>query len=229
MGKNGRFLQFVLEWFTEYFTIIQGRFKFYLVKMDSRAICLGDRKSSEVLSTMGRGFRDMKPIALFLYYSIGAVLPDIAFPLGRLFNSIRCILLKKILPQFGRGNEIDAGVYIGNGSDVSIGNKCQINRGCRLGNVRLGDYVMIGPDVVFIYQFHKSDSLQIPMVLQGSLHFDPCVVEDDVWIGTRSIIMPGVRISKGAIIGAGSVVTKDVASYAVVAGSPARLIRSRLE
>jgi chloramphenicol O-acetyltransferase type B len=55
----------------------------------------------------------------------------------------------------------------------------------------------------------------------------PTEIGNDVWIGRRAIIMPGIRIGDGAVVGAGSIVTKDVASYAIVAGNPARFIRSR--
>ncbi len=53
------------------------------------------------------------------------------------------------------------------------------------------------------------------------------IIEDDVWIGANSVILPGVTIKKGAIIGAGSVVTKDVPQYAIVCGNPAHIIRYR--
>ena len=53
------------------------------------------------------------------------------------------------------------------------------------------------------------------------------IIEDYVWIGTRAIILPGVRIGKGAVIGAGSVVTKDVGEYEFVAGNPAKFIKRR--
>jgi len=55
------------------------------------------------------------------------------------------------------------------------------------------------------------------------------IVEDDVWIGTRVIILSGIRIGQGAIIGAGSVVTKDVPPYAIVGGDPARVIKYRFD
>jgi len=62
----------------------------------------------------------------------------------------------------------------------------------------------------------------------GDLAVDgPTEIGNDVWIGLRAIIMPGVRIGDGAVIGAGSIVTKDVAPYAIVAGNPARFIRNR--
>jgi maltose O-acetyltransferase len=54
------------------------------------------------------------------------------------------------------------------------------------------------------------------------------VIEDDVWIGTRAIILPGRRLGKGCIVGAGAVVTKDVEPHSIVAGNPARAVGSRL-
>ena len=57
----------------------------------------------------------------------------------------------------------------------------------------------------------------------------PIIVEDDVWIGTRAIILSGVRIGKGAVIAAGTVVTKDIPPYAIVGGNPAKIIKFRFE
>lgn len=67
------------------------------------------------------------------------------------------------------------------------------------------------------------------MRLQGDRAPSPVTIHDDVWIGARAIILPGVTISKGAIIGAGAVATNDVPSYAICAGNPARVIRYRNE
>ncbi|MGN7086403.1 DapH/DapD/GlmU-related protein, partial [Neisseria sp. P0001.S005] len=62
---------------------------------------------------------------------------------------------------------------------------------------------------------------------EGYTDISPIVIEDDVWIGRRAIIMGGVTIGKGAVIGAGSVVTKDVPPYCVAAGNPA-IVRKKL-
>lgn len=169
----------------------------------------------------------MRSFFLLLYYVIGFYLPDIAFPFGRLFNATRCFLLKRFLSRFGDGNEFDSQVYLGKGDDVEIGNNCQINPRCRLINVKIGNYVMIAPEVAFIPKLHRSDSLEIPMSLQGAVGFPQTIVEDDVWIGYRVVIMPGLHIGKGSIIGAQAVVTRDVPPYSVVAGVPAKIIRYR--
>lgn len=85
----------------------------------------------------------------------------------------------------------------------------------------------MGPDVVILPSLHRSESVTQPMRTQGVIHFPPFHIDDDVWIGTRAIIMPGVTIGKGAIIGAGAVVTKDVPPYAIVVGAPAKIIKYR--
>lgn len=85
---------------------------------------------------------------------------------------------------------------------------------------------MMGPEVTILTHTHRIDRTDIPMGQQGSM-VSEVVIGDDVWIGMRAIILPGVRIGSGAVIGAGAVVTKDVPDYAVVGGVPARVIRYR--
>jgi maltose O-acetyltransferase len=168
-------------------------------------------------------------VVLLLYYAVGAALPPLAFPGGRAFNALRCFLVRQMLPRFGRDNRLGRGVYLGDGRDVEIGSHCHVNDGCRLVNVCIGDYVLVGPEVAFLSQAHRIDSATAPMAVQGKIRFPPTIVEGDVWIGLRAIIMPGRRIGRGAIVGAGAVVTRDVPAYAVVAGVPARIVRYRKE
>lgn len=73
---------------------------------------------------------------------------------------------------------------------------------------------------------HLHDSTDIPMTSQGHIEKD-IVIEDDVWIGYGAQIMSGITVGTGAIVAAGAVVTKDVPPYSVVAGVPARVIKSR--
>jgi maltose O-acetyltransferase len=88
---------------------------------------------------------------------------------------------------------------------------------------------MMGPEVLIIgrNQNHRFDDLTVPMRLQGHEASPPVVVEDDIWIGARVIILPGIRIGKGAILGAGAIVTRDVPPYAICVGNPARVVRFR--
>src|SRR5437899_2556742 len=103
-----------------------------------------------------------RALCLFLYYTFAAFLPDLAFPGGRQFNKIRCALLQRILPSFGDLNEIDSHIYVGDGTDVTIGNHCQINTGVRLTRVQIGDSVMLAPDVYVVGQMHETASMSVP-------------------------------------------------------------------
>ena len=93
----------------------------------------------------------------------------------------------------------------------------------------IGNDVMMAPEVIILSGSHKFDRTDIPMREQGAPPKKTVQIGDDVWIGTRSIILPGVTIGSHSIIGAGSVVTKDVPEWAIVAGNPANLIRYRKE
>ncbi len=95
--------------------------------------------------------------------------------------------------------------------------------------VRLGNYVMIGPRVGIVGADHATDIPGTPMVFAGRPEPKETLIGDDVWIGFGSIIMAGVRIGNGAIIGAGTVVTRDVGDYEVHVGVPNRRVGDRFE
>jgi acetyltransferase-like isoleucine patch superfamily enzyme len=91
----------------------------------------------------------------------------------------------------------------------------------------VGERVMIGPYCYFTDANHGTVADE--SVQTQPMRHAPLIIEDEVWIGAHVIILPGVRIGKGAVVGAGSVVSHDVPAMAIVAGSPARLIRYRAE
>jgi len=105
-------------------------------------------------------------------------------------------------------------VQLGNNSGIgiraNIGGKCII-----------GDNVMMGPDCIIYTKNHNTADTEIPMIKQGFREERPVIIGDDVWIGGRVIILPGVHIGSHSIIAAGAVVSKDVPEYAIVGGVPA--------
>ena len=111
-------------------------------------------------------------------------------------------------------------VSIGNGSTLGV--QCEID-----GPVTIGRYVMMGPEVVIYTRNHRHDDVNVPMAQQGFEDYHPVSIDDDVWIGRRAIILPGVHIGKGCIIGAGAVVTKDTEPYGIYAGVPAKKVSTR--
>lgn len=147
------------------------------------------------------------------------------FPLAK---KIRRFFSKRIIAYQGENVNIEKNasftpaLQIGDQSGIGI--SCEIN-----GPVTIGKYVMMGPEVVVYTSGHNFDRIDIPMQQQGSSEEKPVVIEDDVWIGRRAIIMPGVHIGRGCVIGAGAVVTKDIPDYSVVGGVPARILKRRTE
>ena len=103
-----------------------------------------------------------------------------------------------------------------------------LNIGCVLGcKVELGRYVMLAPSVAVVGKDHVTSKPGVPIIFSGRPILKPTVIEDDAWVGFGAIIMAGVKIGRGAIVGAGSVVTKDIPAYEIYAGVPARKIGER--
>ncbi|HTD99694.1 MAG TPA: acyltransferase [Mucilaginibacter sp.] len=167
-----------------------------------------------------------KKFSLLLYYFIANRLPSSFFPLGKMFNKIRVALASNFL-KIGKNCKIQPRVNFGDGNSIIIGDHCMINENVYIQQAVIGNYVMIAPNVALYANTHIYESKDIPMALQGKSIEQPCIIEDDVWIGRNAVIMPGVRIGTGSIIGAGAVVTKDVEPYCVMGGVPAKLIKKR--
>ena len=130
---------------------------------------------------------------------------------------------KLMLPKCGDNVNIEKNATFS--IRTEIGNNSGIGVNAHFyGKVVIGDNVMMAPDCIIYVRNHESSRLDIPMCEQGSTEERPVVIGNDVWIGGRVIILPGVKIGDGAIIGAGSV---DVSEYDVVAGNPARVIKNR--
>jgi acetyltransferase-like isoleucine patch superfamily enzyme len=121
------------------------------------------------------------------------------------------------------------GVIRSLGIGLKIGNNSAIGAYSFIGaqgGIKIGNDVIMGPRVNFHSENHKYDNLNTPIRLQGETR-KGIVVEDNCWIGAGSIFLDGVHVGTGSIIAAGSVVTKDVPSYSIVAGSPAQVIKKR--
>ncbi len=128
----------------------------------------------------------------------------------------------------GQVSIIQKGVHFGTGENIEIGNFSGIGKNALIpSNIIIGEYVMIAQDLFIIANNHKFDRIDTPMLLQGYSERKQVIIEDDVWIGARVIINPGIRIGRGSIIAAGAVVTRNVNSYSLMGGVPAHEISNR--
>lgn len=167
-----------------------------------------------------------KGIYYQLYRMVASKMP-ISYHLGgKQSMKIRYFLAKRFVSQCGTNVNFEKGSQFGSdfviGDNSGVGIAAQISTG-----VTIGKHVMMGPEVVMLTAGHRHDRLDVPMGMQGGDEISPIVIEDDVWIGQRVIILPGVTIGHGSIIGAGAVVTKSFPPYSVIGGNPAKLIKTR--
>jgi acetyltransferase-like isoleucine patch superfamily enzyme len=114
-------------------------------------------------------------------------------------------------------------IYIGSSSHVGENTIIFSDIGIQIGN-----NAIIGPQNIIIDFDHTYASFEIPINQQG-INRKEVIIEEDVWISSHCVIIKGVRIGKGSVVGAGSIVNKDVPPYSVVAGVPIRVIKKRGE
>ena len=155
-----------------------------------------------------------------------------------LIRRLKILIRIKILSS--RGSKISIGVdskigkgcYLtARGGSITIGNGFRCNMEVILnadigGNLVIGNNCLIGPRVLIRTANHVYENSNILIREQGH-SFSDIKIGNDVWIGANAIILPGVSIGDGAVIGAGSIVTRDVSEYTVAAGNPAKFLKAR--
>lgn len=167
---------------------------------------------------------------LVIYYLTYRLLPESSLPLlGTFALKTRRFLCKRIFKSIGQGVNIERGAFFGNGKNISIGDNSGIGINARIpSNITIGRDVMMAPDIVILSKNHNISSVDIPMIKQADTEETHLIIEDDVWIATRVIILPSVSwIGRGSILAAGAVITKNVPAYSIVGGNPAKLIKYR--
>lgn len=141
----------------------------------------------------------------------------------------RILFYSETLPECGEGLYVHPYVAIYFPQNVFLGENVFFNRGVFLtarAPIQIGNNVLVGPYTVINSGNHIYSQKEIAINLQGH-DIKDIIIDDDVWIGAQCTILKGVHIGKGAVVAAGSVVTKDVAPFTVVAGIPASQIKER--
>lgn len=142
------------------------------------------------------------------------------------------------IQSVGDGLHIGRGCRFWAARGITIGRQCYIGKEVVIEtNASIGDYALIASRVAFVGRHdHGTERLGVPIRFgpwvgaldaPDDVKSEGVVIEDDVWIGFGAVVLSGVRISRGAIVAAGAVVVRDVEPYAIVAGSPARVVSHR--
>ena len=143
-----------------------------------------------------------------------------------IYRSVR----KDIVPfndfSLGKSSVIEDYAIINNAvGEITIGNHTRIGLGNTIiGPVMIGNNVILAQNVVISALNHNFEDVLTTINQQG-VKTDQIIIEDDVWVGANSVILSGVHIGEHVVVGAGSVVTKDIPSYSVVIGNPARIVK----
>ena len=138
---------------------------------------------------------------------------------------------RSICGSVGKNVNLYEGVRVHYPQNLFIGDNVAMNNGVwinAVGGVHIGDNTIIGPKVVIHSANHRFERLDIPIQKQGHAK-KAVVIEEDVWIAALCVILPGVRIGRGSVIGAGAVVTHDIPPYSIATGAPATVKKSRGE
>ena len=138
---------------------------------------------------------------------------------------LRRFVLRRYLKSLGPGCTVQMGVKIWHAPRIEVGSRVVVNAGSVLDGrhfgITIGDDVSIGPEATVLTLGHDPDSPTFAN--RGG-----CVrIGRRCWIAYRAIILPGVTIGEGAVVGAGSIVTRDVPAFAIVAGAPAKVVGQR--
>lgn len=132
--------------------------------------------------------------------------------------------LRALFASVGEGCCLEAPIHCSYGKNISLGRNVYLNAGCVIldsAPVTIGDGTMLGPGAqIYCADHHRDAALR----RQGIERALPVCIGADVWIGGGAILLPGVSVGDGAIVGAGAVVTRDVAPGARVVGNPARAL-----
>ncbi len=208
----------------------KGRIRCLLKAALSYALPLvGRNMKSEIF--FHRRYRIVQWGALAFYYGFAYWLPNFSTRyIGKYCNTIRRICVRRIFDYCGEGVNIGRKAYFGKGTQVWIGNNSNLGDNCKMpSDIIIGENVMMGPYNYFFNSFtHNTSDRERPMIKQGFRRIEGRMeICDDVWIGRECMFMPCRKIGAHSVIGARSVVTKDVPEYVVAAGNPARIKKNR--
>lgn len=146
--------------------------------------------------------------------------------LNPLDREMRQAAISKLLGKVGDNCTVEQPLFCTYGYNTKVGDNFFLNVNCKLmdsGKITIGNNVFIAPNVCIITEEHAMD---VEQRRAGLEYAHPVAIEDDVWICAGAIVLPGVTIGSNSVIGAGSVVTKDIPPNSLAVGNPCKVIRT---
>ena len=183
---------------------------------------------------MGRARTPRQKLHAWRTASTRLLKPPVWFHLARVLNAHAYGHVEQVgALTAGRGLAMAPSVSLRNAARISMGTEVHVGERCALwageshGRIVLGDHALLGPEVLITTSTYGLQwGTGVPMMHQEKAELD-VVVGDDVWLGAKVVVLPGARIGDGAVVGAGSVVTKDLPAGCIAAGTPARVVAWR--
>lgn len=142
---------------------------------------------------------------------------NIIIGIGSSVNAFTTLCVSDKFGYSGSKIKIGADTYIGEYNNIRAAN----------GEVVIGDHCLVSQHITMVTTNHETTKGELIVNQKWTEQNNFVHIEDDVWIGANSVILPGITIHKGAVVAAGSIVTKDVPEYAIVAGNPAKILKYR--
>jgi acetyltransferase-like isoleucine patch superfamily enzyme len=137
-------------------------------------------------------------------------------------------MLKQGRLQIGRDTYLESGVTIQSASGrIRLGRRVYLSRGVTVGAVGLveiGDFTLVGPGCYITDADHRFGDQAVPVPDQGMSSKGATIIEDNVWLGANVVVTSGVRIGRRSVIGASSVVTREIPEFSIAAGVPAKVV-----
>lgn len=167
--------------------------------------------------------------SFFIIFFEGIMNFVFAWPRFRVLNAFKAFLLRLVGARIGKRAVFYPGVWIMPGKGLVLGDDVDLALSVLIttgGGVDIGDRVLIGYRTQILSSNHNIPPYPDPIFSAGHSHAK-VIIHKDVWIGANCIILPGVTIGEGAVIAAGSIVTKDIPAFAIAMGIPAKVKSSR--
>jgi maltose O-acetyltransferase len=169
----------------------------------------------------------VKLLCLLAYWFL-SICPVSSGKIGQSLNGLRAVVLRPIFKRMGKGVKIGRFCSFHNPKEIEFDDASGVgNFSSLFGPTKIGKNTMIAFEFLGITGGHNFDDLRIPIGHQGNKQNKPILIEDNCWIGARVTILPGVKVAKGTVVGAGSVLRSSTTKDSVVFGNPAQEVRKR--